>query len=234
VTDDEKISHPSYGTVQFNRVTHSGRQRLFGSALRTHYNTIRLVIRRAQLSHDYGHDRVFGHRELVEVELSAAQFSELLTTMNCGTGVPCTIRFHSTEGGPGVVPDPPELDTEVDRSRATFRRRMVDVLHTVKPHLQRMVQLSEKLPTKKAREEFREEVQQIAQEFESNVPFFLEQFREATERVTVAAKSEIEAFVSHVVIAAGLQAVAEGRVDASLLAEAAEPRDLAALPEGES
>ena len=44
----------------------------------------------------------------------------------------------------------------------------------------------------------------------------VKQFQEATTRVTTAAKAEVEAFVTGVVRAAGLQSIAEGRLPSLL------------------
>ena len=46
----------------------------------------------------------------------------------------------------------------------------------------------------------------------SNIPFVVKQFQEATTRITTAAKAEVDAFVTGVVRAAGLQSIAEGRL----------------------
>jgi len=103
----EPKNHPSYGTVMFTR-THcgGGREKLFGSAITNHFTTVKLTIREAELRHKYHEDRIWGDRKIIEVELSAAQFVELLTTMNVGTGTPCTIRFRQ-DVGKIEIPSPP-------------------------------------------------------------------------------------------------------------------------------
>ena len=85
-------NHPSFVTVQFSRL--SGSKRFFGSSVTSH-SWIRLQIRPATLYHYLGEDSIYAtNRSLVEVDLSPAQFAELLTTMNVGSGVPGTlIRF---------------------------------------------------------------------------------------------------------------------------------------------
>lgn len=220
--------HPSYGHVQFARVSIGGglnrKHRLFGSRIDNHSTAIMLRIVEAERVHRLGEDWTHGTGKMVaEVELSAAQFAELLTTMSVGTGVPCTIR-HRADVGP--VGDPPETETEVERSRESFRERVTGVAATVRPFLDKIEALAAKLPIK-ARDEVRMQASLVIQEIEKNVPFYLEQFREATERVTTAAKAEIEAFATHAVTVAGLdalkvRALAISDEDAAVLKELAD------------
>src|SRR6185312_8767541 len=87
--------HESYGVVGFNRVTGNPGS-LFGSSI-NHSNFIRLRISRAarewHLSTYWYRDR----EQLIELDLSAAQFADLITSMNVGVGVPCTLRYVGTD-----------------------------------------------------------------------------------------------------------------------------------------
>ena len=56
-------------------------------------------------------------------------------------------------------------------------------------------------------------------EVESNAPFVLEQFTESTEKIVVQAKAEVEAFASHAVQVAGLEALSQGRVPQTLITD---------------
>ena len=113
-------SHPAWGMVEFSRVEHGGPCRLFGSSLTNHGTTIILRVWEASRKHDCGQDWYHGsiRKELIAVEMSAAQFAGLLTTMNVGNGVPCTIRHVQGVQRPEVPPDPGEMG----RVRAAFRR----------------------------------------------------------------------------------------------------------------
>ncbi len=48
------------------------------------------------------------------------------------------------------------------------------------------------------------------------MPFFLEMYEEATDKVTVAAKTEVEAFVVGAIHNAGMAALAAGQVSLTL------------------
>ena len=109
--DDEfEREHPSYGILHISR-TSGGTSaiRLFGSPLATHYGTIRLTISKGKWIHGLNHDRYFGmSKDFIEVEMSAAQFADAITSLNMGSGTPCTIRYVGGER----VPDPPDHATE--------------------------------------------------------------------------------------------------------------------------
>lgn len=50
----------------------------------------------------------------------------------------------------------------------------------------------------------------ISQEIRSNMPFWLSQFDEAVERIMTTAKTEIDGFMTTVLKAAGMEALAKG------------------------
>lgn len=209
--DDFEREHPSYGLVHITRVTHStGKTRLFGSPLATHYGTIQLSIGRAKWSHGLHHDRYFGKNltgELLEIEMSAAQFADMITSLNIGDGTPCTIRRVDGER----IPDPPNHTTEAEHIRDNFDGSLDKFKAKVRTYRTQIEDLTSKLSSK-AREEIRVALDVIEDQFASNVPFVLRQFQAATTKITTAAKAEVEAFVTGAVRAAGLAALAEGRL----------------------
>jgi hypothetical protein len=93
--EDETIEkqHPSFGVVSLSRA-HGTNHSLFGSSI-THNNFIILSIKRAILKRNLSHDWIMpdGHAPIVEVEMSATQFAEAITSFNKGEGSPCTITY---------------------------------------------------------------------------------------------------------------------------------------------
>lgn len=207
----ETYEHPSYALIQFSRGMGTSARRLFGSALRSHYATIRMTVTRAFWEHDLHEDRYFnaGQPRLMEIEMSAAQFAELITSMNMGGGVPCTLQFFNAKhAGPGVegnIEEPPDIATEVERVKANFAGDLKEMIGTMQKYRKEIEQLSAKLP-EKSKERMRVALDVMIQQLSSNVPFILEQFNEASERVVTSAKHDIEAFAMHALQMAGLQA----------------------------
>jgi hypothetical protein len=99
--------------VSFSRKHTNKPTKLFGSAIET--NTIigmRLHI--GEQDRAYSKNRYFGRQLLAEVDMTPNQFSELITTMNVGEGIPVTIRYFNGED----IPHIPE-DKGVDKKQKT-------------------------------------------------------------------------------------------------------------------
>jgi len=205
VSDDEKLfEHESYAVVGLSRV--SGAGRLFGSPLSEHYGTVRLRIRPARRKHSLSHDWYHGHGQpLIEIELSAAQFSEFLMTANAGDGVPCTLRSV----GSRTIEDPPaEHTTEVEEIRLGIKEQMAALgkkLGTFAAEVE--TALEAKTLTRESREKIRCSVWGFVQEMRSNMPFAIEQLQEAAEKTVTAAKAEADAWLTRTVRHAGLRAL---------------------------
>lgn len=212
--DDEfEREHPSYGILHISR-TSGGTSaiRLFGSPLATHYGTIRLTISKGKWSHGLHYDRYFGmNKDFIEIEMSAAQFADAITSLNIGSGTPCTIRYVDGKR----VENPPDHATEAEHIRENFEDSLGKYAEKARTYRKKIEELTTKLSTK-AREEIRVALDVMEQQLTSNVPFVVKQFQEATTRVTTAAKAEVEAFVTGVVRAAGLASIAEGRLPSLL------------------
>lgn len=221
---EEKEEHPSYGMIGFSRTT-GNPGRLFGSPLQTHDHYVTLRISKGTRIHSLGSDRFHGglRGEIIEVMLSAGQFSELLTTMNVGSGVPCTIQYLLGK----KVPSPPDdAELEVEKVRKGFKKDMQGVVAQIKEDQKELATLLEKKTLTKAdKERITWIVGRVAQHVESNAPFMVSQFEEAAEKVVKHSKAEIDAFMTHNIIAEGLRAIKE-RVEGKALAEGSETPQL--------
>jgi len=229
--DDEKktFKHPSYGMVQFNRVHNgTGRCRLFGSSIQDHHGTVRLCIRGGKLEHDLHHDRYYADgRAFIEVELSSAQFVELITTPNQGFGVPCTIRYLNGQ----IIEDPPEIETEVERIKNNFNETLTHRVATMRERRKAIEELTKSLSAK-AKARLKIELDVMIGQLSEHVPFVLRMFNEASDRVVTAAKQEIEAFTAHALRTAGLEALANKLLPPPDIAPPALPAP-PATPEGD-
>lgn len=218
--DEEREDHPSYGMIGFYRTT-GNPGRLFGSPLKTHDHYVTLRVSKGTRIHSLGHDRFHGglRGEIIEVIMSAGQFSELLTTMNVGSGVPCTIQYLLGER----VPSPPEdAELEVEKVRKGFKKDMEQVVAKIKEDKKELAALLEKKTLTKAdKEKIMWMLGRVEQHVESNAPFMVSQFEEAAEKVVKHSKAEIDAFITHNVVAEGLRAIAE-RAEKKALAEGGE------------
>lgn len=204
--DDQEVdTHESYGMVAMNRVTGT-RRNLFGSHLKEHSSTIRIVVRRGQRVFNNGEDYYMSsdRRPIVELELSAAQFSELITSMNVGDGVPCTLLSVNGE----LVASPPVAKTQAERVRSKFREKMESIGESLRENLSEIDSiLAKKIVNSGDKKKIRNIFSSFMTEIQSNIPFVLEQFEESAEKIVTHSKQEVDAFVRQIFIAAGIKSV---------------------------
>lgn len=206
----EYTSHPSWGMIGFSRMHRSGgaeaSKQLFGSRLHDHPTTIRLTVKRAERSHDLGKDWIHGTQELIEVELSAAQFADLLTSLNVGDGVPCTIRWYN-----GHVEPMPAEDTEVHRTREYFNNtlgKIGDRLRSLSDKANNMLTAKGTL-TVEQRKAIASDIRMLIQEVEKDIPFCADSFRQVTTKMAAEAKAEVEAFTTTALTRLGFESLKE-------------------------
>lgn len=218
--DEKEHRHESYGMIQVTRVTSSRGLFLFGSPVPDHHQIFRLRVARGYaIEDDHGVLRYRASGTIVEVDLSAAQFVEMITVHDVNDGVPCTIQRL----GGAIVADPPRPDTDVERSHAAFEQKMQTFGRKLGDYTAEVERAVEGLP-KNRREAVLRATGRIATEVRSNIPYFLQTFTEAAERVVSSKKAEVEAWVSAVVHAAGIDhlrrlAPGSAKAESSMLVE---------------
>lgn len=208
--DDRKVlRHPSYGLISISRISSSGKRRLFGSANEHHYHTVRIRIAEAEWERRDSGDRFYGSMSgygsgnVVEVELSAAQFAEFLTTSNVGMGVPCTIIYREGK----EVESPPDVRVETEEIRETFKERLRGVASRLEKQKKATLAALPKSIPDKIRQQVEAGLDGMLREITDHAPFISEMFREATERTTKAAKAEIDALVTHMIQLTGIKSL---------------------------
>lgn len=206
---EKRQKHPAYGLAVFSRTT-GGTRKLFGSQVRCN-STIRLRIAEGEVIHSLGRDSYYGgHRPFVEVEFSPAQFAELLTTMNVGDGIPCTIRYREGKAVEGI----PETDkTESEKVSDSFKENLSELAENLSEAHDIVEQLLNKKTLNKAdKESIMRILSKAHQDVSSNLPFMMEQFNKSAQKVITQVKAEVDAFTTHAVQVAGLEAIAGGRM----------------------
>lgn len=189
--------HESFGLIQFLRT--QGTQRLFGSAI-DNQTYITLRITQAERGHEHSREWYYPRRELIEVSLSSAQFAELITSLNIGAGVPCTIyRVLGTK----MEPLPLEHKTEAQLTQEGFEvstSQLAASLHALAKGVRST--LEKKNLTVADRKDIINRIDRIVMEVESNLPHILSSFQESVEKGVSHAKAEVESFLTF-----GLQAM---------------------------
>lgn len=211
VGDREEIveRHESFGLISFSRLSHSGHNRMFGSHLDDHPTTYQLTVRRAQRVHsDLAYDRFRSDHdaeriELITLELTATQFVDLLTSLNMGEGIPCTLRQVM---GTTMEDVPVEHQTERILIRNQFGKAMRDIVGSTRPFTDKIKSILGKATIGKGdRKEILTLLDRVLKIFGDSAPFALSQFNESADRMEKAGKAEVEAYAHQVIVAAGLE-----------------------------
>lgn len=201
--------HPSFGMLSFNR-THGGHSNLFGSSIQ-HNDTIHMVLREGVVTRGLNDDRYVGEDEILEVEMSQSQFAELITSMNVGTGTPCTIKYLRGKGRIN------EADFINKRQQITneFKESMNERMSDAKEFYD---EVNELFTTKKSigkgdREMILRRLANVTQGMESSSKFIFDQFQNQIDKTITEAKGEIEAFAQNKINAIAQQALVEQKED---------------------
>jgi hypothetical protein len=200
--DAEYQSHPTWASLQISRV--SGQADLFGSQVQ-HQHFIELRVCPMKRKHDLGQDWYYAEPvPYIEIQMTAAQFAEAITSLNMGNGIPVTL--HSFSGKP--LGRPPKEDSEPERVKKYVAEQVVEAKQECKELQAKIDEILAK-PTigKGDRALIKSMTERISKLFSTNLPFYTEQFTEATERVSSKAATEFEAMVASKLTSLGLSSM---------------------------
>lgn len=191
--------HPAFGTAVVSRASGSPRT-LFQSDLQ-HSETIRLSISRAIRGRLLMRDWVHPRRELIEIEMSLAQWGSLVSSMGIGSGVPVTIRRTESDVFVPGIPYEPRIATVVEESKKT--------VSTLLEHIRsRYAVLRSVIDNKggvKATREAADSLKWAIENAESNTGFAVKSVADATEHVVEQAKADIESHILNSARALGIE-----------------------------
>jgi hypothetical protein len=186
-TNQIKHTHPAFGMVGLTHTT--GAQLLFGSEMH-HQNYITIRIKQGQeiwRHHEKSYTATHG-KDFIEIALSASQFAEFITCPNRGEGVPCTIMYVNNEQIPRI-----EKLTETTRERV--KAELQDKNQVL---IEKLAELEKRINEGSLKKQERENINssfiKLKNEIVSNIPFILDQYQEAIEKITSKAKTEIETY----------------------------------------
>lgn len=197
------IKHPSFGMLEITR-THGGNQHLFGSSIK-HDHSIQLRISEAVLRRDLNCDRVYPERSLIEVNMSAVQFAEAITSLN-SSGTPCTITWKDgnvVEATP-FIPQRELFEREFTESMESLADRTAALSEAAR------ALLSSSTPLKMSEKaSILHEIKMIHQDISANIPFVRDQFNVQMNKTVLDAKAEVEAFIDTKIRSLGITALKE-------------------------
>ena len=213
IDDDGHEHHPAYAAVGI--FTTTGQRHLFGSRVDSHHNYVTLRITRAKGAHQLGWSHHFTGALICEVTLSPAQWAELVSTPNIGSGVPCTLNYV-TPKGEGDVPGIATHKTETRRTVEALNKAIEGLPETLRTERAALEATLAKAP-KKMRDDALAAFDRSSRAIRDSIPYLASSVHTNLEGAVQAAKSEVEAFVSSAVFHTGLTALADQRKNSPIL-----------------
>ncbi len=205
-------SHPAYAMIAASHAT--GRRRLFGTSFE-HTHFVRLRVQPATVTRDLHHDWYHARmRPYIEVDLSEAQWVGMISRTNT-EGVPCTVTF--VDGAP--VPGIGERESKEQQIRREVDERMDKTLEAIDTLSELLKDVTLKVGDRKRVESALGALRSAAG---PNVAFTVQSMHEEISKSIDNAKIEVEAYFTHRIASAGLEALREG--SSPLLVEAARGR----------
>jgi hypothetical protein len=196
--------HESFGLVNISRI--QGYSKLWGSSVRhQHYFRLQILRGKRVVTGTMEHFWDDGRVPVVEVSLSAAQFVEMITSQNIGSGVPCTINY--VEGVP--MDEVPEgAGSELKVMVEMFEDRMVEAVDAVRKTDDEISELlSKKSFTIADKDAIKAAIHKARRLIDDSAPYILKTFGEHTEKMVAKGKTEIESFIQLAVQKAGIKAI---------------------------
>ncbi|KOT57092.1 MULTISPECIES: hypothetical protein [Streptomyces] len=185
--------HPAFGVAVVRRRSGGGRS-LFQSDL-LHNETISLSVHEATRRRDLSHDWVHPGRELVEIEMSLAQWGSLVSSTGLGSGVPVTIRRTEHDAFVPQIPHRPRTTESLREVREVTGRMYAEVRAAT-------AALHEAIHEKKGVKATKEALNALERAVAgagSNAQFTVDSLVEAGEQVVAQARADIEAHALEVV-----------------------------------
>ena len=193
-------SHPSYAQVQIGR-RYSGNRKLYGSLVSTNTPIYLTICNSERVTNSYS-EHYHATNEIIEIEMTPAQFSEMIVNLNNGDGVPVTVTHLM-----GMNIPTPDNDLLGDRITSQVSTKFKSFSSTI-DHLTTKAEelLTKKEPLKSLeKKELLSLLNRITMEINSNLPFLTTVINENIEKSTTHAKLEIDAMYSQVLTRLGVK-----------------------------
>jgi len=193
-------SQPCYGIINFKRV-HCNSEHLYGSEV-AHTDVIEMTVKRSDCAHELNHDWYFGKDDIIQLQMSSAQFAQLITSLNMGEGVPCTLTYTEKDG------DIPQIKWvgQKEKIHNDFNKQMESLKTLVTDDLDEVCgELDSKNVNLTRQRELSNKLKQIGRILYDKIPFINKSFMESTDNVQTQAIQEVEARIQSKINYIGMQ-----------------------------
>lgn len=174
--------HPAYALIGASRVSSTPGAVLFDSDIQ-HGHSVIVHISTASRRRANNHDHTYAEKQLIEVQMSEAQWASFVSSMNTGPGVPCTMLRREGEMIPGL-PYAPRL-----------AESMKEVRGAAEKYTQNIADAFAAYEEKKTAENLRS-LRAAIENAPANMAYVAESLTEHAENVVQRARVDVESMVT--------------------------------------
>lgn len=170
---------------------------LFRSSL-SHHHWIELQIKRAKVvGNCSASDLIMGNGSLITVAMTETQFAKMMTSLNVGSGSPCTLERVNGER----IEDCPSEERH-EFIKKTHDKHLEDRDKRLQETISEMrgAWAAKRRPTLKQFDQFLRKLEIYSANFETNQKYYKDRFKEEMDAIVSEAKTEVE---THIVDIAG-------------------------------
>jgi len=199
--ENEINTHESFGQLSFSRIQCNPPQKFYGSELdQNHY--IQMTLSESQINRDLSSEHYYSTGKiLARIRMSSGQFAEMITSLNQGSGTPCTVEVINNK----IVQPLPTQESRKEFVHRKFEDRMSEFAKTIREKQNLAKELvKKKTLSKQDIHDLTTHLEWLTGEVERNIPFFAQCFQETMDKVVFEAKTEVENAIQHKISALGL------------------------------
>lgn len=203
-TGGRVFNHPAYATISANRV--SGTANLFGSHV-GHDGFVSIKVQPAEMTRTGYSESIYSNlQSYIEVRMSEAQWVAMVSRMNHGFGVPCTLVALGDGKTMASIPQIPDVEKASERMQTQIDDLLATKIREIEKQQDIIEKLCEKLPAK-TRSAILRELGLLTQHLEVNHQFAHTVLAEHKEKLVAESKVEINAMINSAVHGIGLESV---------------------------
>ena len=191
----EYETHPAFGMIGAYRTSISPPGAVLFDSDVQHQHTVVVRIQHAERARDLHHDWIHGRKEIIEIEMSEAQWASFVSSMNTA-GVPCTLRNIQGE----------------DIERLDYKPRLEESMKETREAAHRAAeQVAEAFAAYKEKKTVANlrHLEAMIANMPANVEFAAKSLSEHAENVVQRARADIEAMVAQHAAQLGIEAPRE-------------------------
>ena len=194
-------THPAFGMIGAYRVSNGPPGSVVFDSDTRHQHSVVVQIWHAERARDLHHDWIHSRDQIIEVEMSEAQWASFVSSMNT-SGVSCTLRRIQ-----GEQVEKLEFAPRLEQSMRETR----DAAHRAFDEIQEAMRVYEETPSTpaKAKKEALAKLRTAINNAVPNVDFAGKSLGEHAENVVQKARADIEAMVARQAAELGIEAPTE-------------------------